>query len=192
MGSTGNAIARVGDEEDGWTLLELLVGATISLIVVGVAATMLITAVRTQPVTTERAGQVQQGRVLIERISRELRQGQRESVSGATASGLSMVTYVNSNPCGGPSSASAIVCQVTYACSGTVCTRTERNADGSGTPATTQVVSGIRAGQTVFTYDDQVEPTYVGVELSFPADDGGEGITLSDGVSLRNPTGVGA
>ena len=174
---------RVADER-GVTLIELLVGSAISLIVAGVAMTMLNASVSRQPEISERAAQIQQGRVLIERITRELRQG--ETVSSATSSGLEIVTYVDSATCGGGSSPTAIVCEVLYSCGSTSCTRTEREPNATSGGSTETVVSGI-LGPNVFSYQPSgSDPTYVGVELRYPDDDGEEAVILSDGVALRN------
>lgn len=182
--------SRIRDEEGGWTLIELLVGAVVGLFVAGIALATLNLAVQAQPVTSERAGQIQEGRSLIERISRELRQG--EQISAASSSALTLVTFVDSATCGGDKATTARLCQVSYSCTGGICTRTEGNPDGSGSPTTTQVASGIR-NAPVFSYSpDTVDPTYVGVELSFPADGGGETVTFSDGVALRNYFQTGA
>lgn len=169
--------------EGGYSLPELLVAAAIGLIVIGAGMVLLSTVVRSQPQTGERAGQVQQGRTMIERITRELRQA--ESVATATASNLEMVTYVDSASCGGPSAPAAIVCRVSYDCVGATCSRTERNPDGSGSAAPVQIVAGIRT-PSVFGYQPATNPSHVSVTLEFADDDGEETITLSDGAAPRN------
>ena len=63
--------------------------------------------------------------------------------------------------CGGAPPTTAILCRVTYSCGGASCTRTERNPDGSGAPATEAVVRGIQR-PAVFTYSPRPRtPTYV-------------------------------
>jgi prepilin-type N-terminal cleavage/methylation domain-containing protein len=185
--------ARVADRlrsDRGFTIPELLVAALIGLIVAGAAMTLLVTMVRSQPSVSERAAQVQQGRTMLEVLSRELRQG--ESVLSPTASGLTVLTYVNSAICGGAHASTAILCRVTYACNATSCTRTERNADGSGTASPVQVVREI-TGPNVFSYQGTAgDPSYVGIRLVFPADDGSEAITLDGGAALRNYFEAGA
>ena len=136
---------------------------------------------RSQPAVSERAGRVQQGRTMLEVLSRELRQG--ESVLTPTTSGLSVVTYVNSAACGGAYATNSILCRVTYTCGSTSCTRTERNPDGSGTGSAETIVRGI-TGPNVFSYQGTPgDPSYVGIRLVFPADDGSEAITLDDGAA---------
>jgi hypothetical protein len=145
--------------------------------------TVLTTVVRSQPESTDRAADVQAARTMIERLTRELRQA--ESVSTATPTNLEMITYVASATCGGASATTAIRCRVAYSCSASACTRTERNADGSGTPSSAQIVHGLRSA-SVFSYTPASVPTYVGVTLEMTTDEGGETITLSDGAAPRN------
>ena len=175
---------RAGADERGYSLPELIVATMVALIVAAAGMTVVMIAVRSEPKVSERAAQIQQGRTMIERISRELRQG--ESVSSPSASGLTMLTYVASASCGGAPSSTAILCRVTYACGSTGCTRTERNPNGSGSAPSEQVVSGI-LGPSVFSYQPSASaPEYVGLALSYPGEDGEETVTLADGVALRN------
>lgn len=184
------AVRRLRCSERGFTLPELLVAAMIALIVAGAGMTLLITMVRSQPKVTERAGQVQQGRTMLEALGRELRQG--ESVLGPTTSSLAVLTYVNSATCGGASASTSILCRVTYACGSTSCTRTEQNPDGTGGASPEEVVRGI-TGPSVFSYQGTSgDPSYVGIRLVFPADDGSEAITLDGGAALRNHFETGA
>jgi hypothetical protein len=146
---------------------------------------VLITVVRSQPAISERAGQIQQGRTMVETIGRELRQG--ESLLAASASGLTLLTYVPTTACGGGTTGAARLCRVTYTCGAQSCTRTERNPDGTGTAPARQVVRGI-SGPAVFTYQPtaSVDAQFVGIQLVFPQEDGQEAVTVSDGVALRN------
>jgi prepilin-type N-terminal cleavage/methylation domain-containing protein len=184
------AVRRLRRSERGFTLPELLVAAMIGLIVAGAGMTLLVTMVQSQPAVSERAGQVQQGRTMLEVLSRELRQG--ESVLSPTASGLAVLTYVNSATCGGASASTSILCRVTYACGSTSCTRTEQNPDGTGSATPETVVRGIM-GPNVFSYQGTPgDPSYIGIRLVFPTDDGAEAITLDGGAALRNHFETGA
>jgi type II secretory pathway pseudopilin PulG len=184
----------VARDDGGYTLVELLVGIVIGMVVLGAAVGVVSFSVQAQPERNERAAQIQDGRVMIERMVRELRQG--EQVFSASATGLSVLTYVNSTACGGTTASTKILCRVTYACGSSSCTRTERAPDNSGAGATTTVVSGI-TGPNVFCYaprdgagacgaSSSAQPEYVAVRLVFPDGDGDEAITLDDGASLRN------
>jgi type II secretory pathway pseudopilin PulG len=174
-------LRSLGAEEGGWTLIELLVGAVISLFIAGVAMMVLNTAVRTQPQTSERAAQIQDGRTLVEKISRELRQATRVHSAGPTT--LEIQTQVNSNPCGGAFSSTATLCRVVYSCGTTACTRTEREPAATSGGTTKTVATGI-LGPNVFDYQAG-DPPYVGIELKLPDEGGGEAVSFTDGVSLR-------
>ena len=174
-------------DERGYTLVELLVGVAMALVVAAAGSTVVVMAVQSQPRTTERAGQLQQGRVMLETLTRELRQG--ESILSASDSAVEMLTYVPVASCGAVGSGPAQLCRVAYSCGTTSCMRTETAPDAPvGGPASTrEVVQGI-SGPGVFDPEgtDALDPTYVGVRLVFPQDDGAEAITLEDGAALRN------
>ena len=193
MAGLARALRRRVADERGFTLPELLVATIIALMVAAGGMLVLQIAVRTQPQVSERAAQIQQGRTLMETISRELRQG--ESVEAATESSLEVMTYVSSSFCGSTETGPATLCRVTYTCAEGSCSRTEHGDSGGGT--TTQVATGL-LHSSVFSYCDATDtgtacdltaasyPTYVGLELAYPSDDGEEAITLADGVALRN------
>jgi Tfp pilus assembly protein PilW len=171
-------------DEGGMSLPEMLIAATIGLVVVGGAVAAFAVSARSQPRVSDRAGDVQHARSTIEQLTRELRQG--STVTSASANQLSIVTYVAKASCGGPTASTSIQCQVDYTCTGDSCTRSERNPDGSGSGTPVQVVTGL-ATSNVFTYaPDTSAPTFVGVELSFPAEGDEDSISLGDGVTLRN------
>ena len=71
---------------------------------------------RSEPRVAEKAGEIQEARVAMERMTREIRQG--DSVVSATGTQFSLITNVNSATCGGANSTEARLCRVTYACSG--------------------------------------------------------------------------
>jgi prepilin-type N-terminal cleavage/methylation domain-containing protein len=168
--AAGRSLAR---ETGGFTLVEVLVAAALGLIVLGAAVTMFTSAIQSQPRAATRGASIQQARTTMERMTQELRQG--STVSFAGASQATMVTWVNSDVCGGTYSATAIQCQVTYSCTGSTCMRTERNSDGTGTPSSEQVVTGLAS------------PNIFSVSPSCSTTAGGEdAITASDGVTLRN------
>lgn len=168
--------------ERGFSLPELLVATAVSLVVIAGGMALLSAAMKRQPATSERASQIQQGRVMAETLVRELRQG--EAVSG-TATSLVVVTYANSTTCGGAHAATAILCRVTYSCASHACTRTEARPDGSAPGPAVTVVRGI-ADPSVFSYTPATTPSYVSVRLGFADDGGHETVTLEDGTALRN------
>lgn len=191
----------VGDEA-GLTLVELLVASAMSVVLVGAIGAMVVSAVRTQPEVSKRAQNVSSARWVLERLTREIRNG--VAVDKASGSSVSFRTYVRRTSCGGsetPSSSSpSIVCQVTYTCTTTSCKRLEANPgvyEGSGTT----IFSGID-DPSVFCYVPSTEPdpltcgtaaspvgtSFVGVTLHIPNPSGPSDLTVSDGASLRNAT----
>jgi prepilin-type N-terminal cleavage/methylation domain-containing protein len=181
--------AQVLRGEAGFTLAEMLVSIMITLIAFSSALMVLNVAQRSQPRISNRAASIQEGRVWIERLTRELRQG-ATMIGTPTASTLSFLTYVQHGACGVSSAGSSIQCRVSYTCSGGTCSRREGNPDGTGTSSPQQMVTGLQTN-SVFSYSPSASAAeYVGVALQFPAtEEAGEtedAITLQDGVTLRN------
>jgi Tfp pilus assembly protein PilW len=190
MGRLRQAWVALRRSEAGMTLIELSVATMLGLLVIGVAATIVTTAVRSEPKATSKAAGVQQARVVMDRMTREIRQGL--SVPTATSTQLSVVTYVDSATCGGAAATTAIVCRVNYTCTAGSCTRTVARPDGTAPGPARRVVSGL-SSSAVFGYGigstcttSATSPTYVCLSLAFPAKGGGNAITLRDGVALRN------
>jgi type II secretory pathway pseudopilin PulG len=172
-------------DEGGLTLPELIVAAMISMVVLGAAVTLLTASLNSQPEVSERAGEIQRARTVMEQMTREVRQGSQVFVGSATQ--LSLITYVDKASCGGETATTAIQCRVDYSCVSGACTRTESQPDGSGSAPGVEVVSGL-SGSDVFEYSPStVDPTYIGMTMAFPASGSEDAITLKDGVALRNP-----
>jgi len=178
------------DREAGLTLVELLVAAAMSVIIVGAAATMLISAVRQQPKLSKKNQEITTARYVLERMTREIRNGVVVYQEPApTGSQVSFRTQLRRTTCGGPvqesASAPSIECRVTYSCTTTECTRTETapEVESGGTPTT--IVSGLDSSQ-VFNYEPSAEePTYVGVTLHIANPEGEGDLTVTDGAGLR-------
>jgi Tfp pilus assembly protein PilW len=167
--------------EGGFTLPELLMASMLGLLVVGVAATMFVAAVRSQPNLNTKGIRITQARVLAERMVRELRQGR--TVYTATATQLSFLTHLYNASCG---SASGGFCRVTYTCTtGGTCTRVQAKPDGSSASSPATVVTGLANGN-VFSYLTGSGGTnFVTVTFQYPAQNGGTGVKVSDGAALR-------
>jgi prepilin-type N-terminal cleavage/methylation domain-containing protein len=161
-------------EQDGFTLVEVLIASVLGLIVMGAAVMVFTASIQSQPRVATRSAQIQQARTAMENLTRELRQA--SSVTSQTSQGLSMVTWVNSVSCGGAHSANSIQCRVTYTCTAGICTRTEASTSGTGGSSSRRVVEGL-ASTNVFAYTS-VCPT--------PTSAGEDSISLTDAVSLRN------
>lgn len=170
--------------EGGYTLIELLLVAVLGLGVLTAGYTVLQTSSRQQVSQSERAAQIQQARTMVERITREVRQG--SGVVSADGSSLSLVTWVQRTSCGGEAGGtSSIQCRVTYQCSSGACTREETEPEVAASGGGSQLVGGLATGP-VFTYTPSMEdPTFIEVKLAF-ADEGAETVSIEGGVALRN------
>jgi Tfp pilus assembly protein PilW len=189
-----NTSRPVADEE-GFTLVELLVGAVIGLIVLGTVVMLLVSSIQAQPRISDRSHAIQEGRALQERLTRELRVSY--SVQSASPSSISFLTYLHRTSCGGATStATAIQCRVTYTCAAGACTRAEGPTTG-GAVDTDTLLTGISNASAVFCYSAMSNPcpappaasaiSFVGVKLVYPAEEPNEdAITLEDGTALRN------
>jgi prepilin-type N-terminal cleavage/methylation domain-containing protein len=179
------AATTLRQEERGFTLIELLIATALGLVVIGGAFTVFASGVHSEPRNASKAAALEEARVTVDRITRELRQGIEISSSPLpTSSRLAIITYVKAATCGGAAASTSIPCRVTYSCSGEICTRTVAKPDGSEPGAAVRVAEGL-VGPQVFSYSPSTtEPTYVGVSLSFS--DEGEPVTLEDGAALRN------
>lgn len=184
------------------TLVELLVASAMSVILVGAVGSMVVSAVRTQPEVSKKSQSVSTARYVLERMTREIRNGIRVDV--ATASKVSFVTYVRRAACGGTtplsSSAPPTKCEVTYQCTTTSCSRIEA-AEGVYTGTAKTVITGINSSNvfcfvpstatdslTCGTAASAKGTTYMGVTLRIPNPSRAGNLTVSDGVSLRNAT----
>ena len=195
---------RAQDGEAGLTLIEMLVAATMSVILVGASTAMLISAVRDQPALSRKSENITTARWQLERIVREIRNG--VSVEVASPSELAIVTQMRREACGGDSAASssaeAIKCRVVYRCVGTACTRTEATLDGTLVGTSVVALSGVRNPDSVFCFvpsaaEDPTDcgtaksgekPTYVGIQLEVPGSQERGLLTISDGATLRTAT----
>jgi len=180
---------RLGRDEAGMTLIELLVAAAMSVILVGAAAAMLISAVRDQPKLSKKTREVSTARYVLERMTREIRNGVFV-YAGASGSKVEFKTRVRRSACGGgveeDSAQPAIECRVTYDCSsGTSCTRTETDPSEPGSSgSSTTLVSGLVSSE-VFSYEPPSSPSFVGVTLNIANPEEKGALTVTDGAGLR-------
>jgi prepilin-type N-terminal cleavage/methylation domain-containing protein len=174
--------------EAGFTLIELLVAAAMGVVLMAGVGAMVISAMRSQPEVSKRAQNISAARWMLERFTREIRNG--VAVEGSpSASEVSFRTFVRHTSCGGSGtlapSSPAILCKVTYTCNRTSCWRAEAKPEKSG-GLPRRILSGID-DSNVFSYSpDPTEPTYIGVTLHIPNPSGPADITISDGASMRN------
>lgn len=171
-------------DQAAFSLIELLIVSTVGLVLLAGAGSLLTAAAHSDANARERAAAVPQARVMMEGLTRELREG--HGVEVAEPNRIVLLTFVGRSTCGGSPATSSIQCRVSYECAAGSCTRAEGEPGGSLGPART-VVEGI-AAEDVFGYGpDASDPNYVSVRLRMPVGDGAEdAITLEDGVALRN------
>lgn len=174
-------------QEAGLTLVEMLIAAGVSLAVLGMTVPFLTSTMRNEPEVSGEALNIGEGRVAIERVLRDLRQG--IEITSATATQLSLETYSRHATCGSsaklPAGSAPITCQVTYTCSAGACSRIEA-IPGVMTGTQVRLIEGL-ASSNVFTYTPATgTPLHATVRLVIPDPDGNGDLTLEDGASLRN------
>lgn len=191
-------------DESGLTLIEMLVAALMSVIIVGASCAMLISAVKSQPGLSRKAENVTTARYQLERVVREIRRAVK--VETASQTEVELLTRTQMTACGGTTKASPEVqrpqCRVTYRCSATSCTRTEATEGGVPVGTETVALTGLQSAD-VFCFVPSTEadpskcgsprtgegpPTYVGVDLLVENPDGPGILTISDGATLRTET----
>jgi len=181
--------------EEGFTLVELLVAASLGAVVMSAVAMLVISAVKGQPQISRQSQNITTARWVLDRLTHEIRNG--VVVTKAQPNAVTFQAYVRRSTCGGsgvpPSTTPAIRCYVTYSCTTTTCFRSESaSAVSAGTQK--EIFSGIDSSQ-VFTYVPAITEsspvsnvTYVKATLTLPDPDGVGGLTVSNGASLRNAT----
>lgn len=178
--------------EAGLTLIELLVAAAMSTIIIGAAALMLTSVLRQQPRLSKASQNVSTARFVLERMTREIRTG--VVVEEASSSTVAFRVQSRHTSCGASTirktSEPSITCRVTYSCASTYCTRAESETGKTGTAV--KIFSGINSGEAFSYYPDGEEPTFVGVTLRFPDPDGSGVLNISDGAALRGQSPFGA
>jgi len=182
-------LSRGRGAESGLTLIELLVASAMGVVLLGAVGSMVLGAMRAQPEVSGRSQNITTARWVLERLTREIRNG--VEVDTALPNEVSFTTYLRHASCGStgvlPSNEPAILCQVTYGCSATACTRIEA-APGVETGTAKPAFEGID-DSNVFSYEpDNEDPTYIGVTLHLPNPSGPADLTISDGAALRNGT----
>ncbi len=181
-----------GESEGGFTLVELLISMTIGVVVTAGAAAMLIYSLQRQADVTQRADQVGEAQVAVERMVRAVRQGVVGTASvtnSASASTLKLETYVN-NFCGTAAVTTGTKCLVVYQCASEVCSRTT----GTSTTRTEPIISGVKNVNAVFEGVSGPSPcgtgtaevvAFVEVKLELKSKQGGA-TNLQDGAGLRS------
>jgi hypothetical protein len=180
------------DREAGLTLVEMLVAASMGVVLLGVAGSLVVSAARTQPKVSKRAQNITTARWVLERMTREIRNG--VSIYRGNASEVEFLASVRRTECGGAveeePNQPAIRCRVAYRCTTTACSRSETAPEVEGGGTETTIVSGLDSSQ-VFNFEpppsgeDFSEVSYIGLTLDIPNPEGSGDLTISDGASLR-------
>jgi type II secretory pathway pseudopilin PulG len=193
MGHLRDRLTRLKRSESGFTMVELLFSSMIGLMLIATCITVFTATLRSQPGASQRGVTIQESRNVMERITREIRQG--STVYSSTGTQLSLLTMVHSASCGGAQANTAIQCKVTYTCSAGNCTRAEAPPPPATSPiATTTVITGLSSA-SIFSYTPTCgttstsgSPGYICVNLVFPGDNGDDALTVQDGAAPDNPT----
>jgi len=168
--------------EDGFTMTEVLLALMLGLMLVGAGAMMFTTAVRSQAGLHVRDQAIRQGRITMERLIREVRQGDSLNTAAGdswSSQSLSFKTFVHSSSCADPTK--ACVRRVTYTCTAGSCTRVEADANTGAQNPPVQVVTDLVPDADVFEY--QADPS---VECAPPEAAANETISIRDEATLRN------
>jgi type II secretory pathway pseudopilin PulG len=188
-----NAVLSGSRDERGFTLIELLVASGMGVVLMGAVVSLVIGAVKYQPRITEKAEKVSTARWVLERMTRELRNGER--IESGTAAKVVFIAYERHSPCGSTTmlaaGQSSIRCRITYNCTTSSCSRIEAPPTSpAGSGVSRKIFTGINSNQ-VFSYPQGLslaETTYVKVTFHVPDPQGTGSLTVSDGASLRNAT----
>lgn len=165
--------------EAGFTLVEVLVAATLMVLVVGTVLTVLDQTTRVSAQDRERALAIREAEGQLGAMVREARQAFR--VRQATSTRLDLDVHVQ-----------GATRRVVFDCGSGRCTRQVLNADGTPAQPAATIVERVVPGSTVFTPAQQGGVVvYVAVTLRVPARGARQvgyrhEVRLEDGFALRN------
>jgi prepilin-type N-terminal cleavage/methylation domain-containing protein len=170
--------------QEGFTLPELLMAATLSLLIAAAGMMVFTSALHSQTGLSARDQAIRDGRVVMERLIREIRQGQTLDAGAGDSwspQAFSYRTYVHRATCGGAAASStAKICRVTYACSSGICTRREGDPNTGVQGSPVRLIAGL-ATSNVFEYWSDAS-----TECQPPPGVSTEGISIRDEATLRN------
>lgn len=177
--------------ESGFTLVELLVGIVMMLILTFAAVTMFTSILHRSPQTTKTADVIGNARNGVEKLTAELREGQKATLVSAYE--LKLVS---------PCTSSTTGCEAVFKCpleTGKTTYSCTRTAAG----VTTTLVTGLTSRNVFCVYPTSettkecgkqsssttLAPRYVGITIEVPNHSGESGQTiLEDGAALHNNT----
>lgn len=160
---------------DGYTLVELLVAMTLMLLVLAASLSALVAIQRGGDRVTNRANEISQARVALERMTRELRQATVVRFTTSQVVELDGWVHLNGSP-------TAVKRTVRLDCTAGRCTR----AVGAAAAQTT--IANLVNTDVFAPTPSSLAPTFLGVKVTIALGLGAKPVTLSDGVDLRNGT----
>jgi prepilin-type N-terminal cleavage/methylation domain-containing protein len=83
--------------ESGFTLVELMVAMAVTLVIAGAAMSVFLRAMTETGVVTDRSQQQNDGRLALERMSKDVRQATALSATDKTATSLTMTTFTSTS-----------------------------------------------------------------------------------------------
>lgn len=166
-------------EERGLTLIEALLGLILTLVVVGMSLNLLATGQASQERTVARSETVAEVHTSVARLMRELHQ----------ASDLDYFTpqIVELNVWAGSGSDSSVVQRVRYDCSqGESCRRFAAPVGEALPSSGVLMITGVTNTDVFSLEPDDLDPTYVEVDVELKVEGAEQPIVVADGTSLPN------
>ena len=189
-GIVARPIARLGRNERGLTLIELLVATAMTIVITGAAVSLMVSSLHGQQHVTANSDRIGEARNVIEKLTVDLRQGSKVTVAGPEA--VTIKTYCDS------SAGVSEKCTVAYSCTAEAMSKYKCTRAVNGGSAKTSIVELSSPKVFCFVPSSETgnesacgerktgtEPTYVGVEVKLASREGG-GATLQGGAALHN------
>ncbi|MEA2346339.1 MAG: hypothetical protein QOG62_126 [Thermoleophilaceae bacterium] len=160
------------------TLIELLIATTMSLVVMGAAMGFLATGQRSAQQTGSRAETLGAQRVVLERMTRDMRQAQTVNVVSPSIVDLQI-----------PAPGTTLLRPVRYDCSQASSCRRQQGVPGGALSANAAtILTGVQSA-TFSTSSVAASQDYIQVELVVRTPGRTQGAALSAGVFVRNKAG---
>ena len=159
--------------EAGFTLVELLTAMTLMLVVVGASLSALIAIQRGGDRVANRAEELSEQRVALERMTREIRQATALRFVSSQTVEIDSLVHLGGSP-------TAVKRTIRLDCAARRCTR------AVGSAAAMTMIANVTNTDVFTPAPDYLAPTYVGVKITMALRLGGQPVTLTDGVHLRN------
>jgi prepilin-type N-terminal cleavage/methylation domain-containing protein len=184
------------DNQDGFTLVELLIASTMALIITAAAVTFLVSVMHQQPRITSSATAIGNARNAVEKITSDLRVGEKATLLGPSE------VKVNAR-CSQVAAAGNGDCEVTFRCAVEPGATTSSCARSVGSGPAETVITGLTSSEIFCVYptaekpkecgsEEEAEPPlYVGVKIELPnyEESNGKNV-LEGGAALHNAPGL--